>query len=45
MNIINENLYPVLENILAEYDELFSPDMFHMGGDEVGWQLRQPKSD
>jgi len=35
MNIINDNLYPVLEKILAEYDELFSPDMFHMGGDEI----------
>ena len=35
MNIINENLYPVLNKILVEYNKVFKPDLFHMGGDEV----------
>ncbi|XP_037083425.1 LOW QUALITY PROTEIN: chitooligosaccharidolytic beta-N-acetylglucosaminidase-like [Pollicipes pollicipes] len=35
MNIVNENLFPVLEKILIEYKDLFQPDMFHMGGDEI----------
>lgn len=35
MNIINDNMYGVLENIFEEYNELFQPDMFHLGGDEV----------
>ena len=35
MNIINENLYPVLNKVLVEYNELFKPDLFHIGGDEV----------
>ncbi|EDW30345.1 GL17874 [Drosophila persimilis] len=30
-----EGLYDVLEDIYAEMWELFSPDIFHMGGDEV----------
>ena len=30
-----EELYPVLEDIYREMFELFDPDVFHMGGDEV----------
>uniref|UniRef100_A0A0A1WSJ6 Beta-hexosaminidase n=1 Tax=Zeugodacus cucurbitae TaxID=28588 RepID=A0A0A1WSJ6_ZEUCU len=30
-----ENLYPILEDIYREMFELFDPDVFHMGGDEV----------
>ncbi|XP_053954917.1 chitooligosaccharidolytic beta-N-acetylglucosaminidase-like [Anastrepha ludens] len=30
-----KELYPVLENIYREMFELFDPDVFHMGGDEV----------
>ena len=39
MNIINENLYPVLRKILEEYREVFKPELFHIGGDEVGYSL------
>uniref|UniRef100_A0A0K8W4A2 Beta-hexosaminidase n=1 Tax=Bactrocera latifrons TaxID=174628 RepID=A0A0K8W4A2_BACLA len=30
-----EDLYPILEDIYREMFELFDPDVFHMGGDEV----------
>jgi len=30
-----DQLYPVLEDIYREMFELFDPDVFHMGGDEV----------
>ncbi|XP_037941459.1 chitooligosaccharidolytic beta-N-acetylglucosaminidase [Teleopsis dalmanni] len=30
-----DELYPVLEDIYREMYELFKPDIFHMGGDEV----------
>uniref|UniRef100_A0A034VP89 Beta-hexosaminidase n=1 Tax=Bactrocera dorsalis TaxID=27457 RepID=A0A034VP89_BACDO len=30
-----EQLYPILEDIYREIFQLFSPDVFHMGGDEV----------
>ncbi|CAD7003068.1 chitooligosaccharidolytic beta-N-acetylglucosaminidase [Ceratitis capitata] len=30
-----EELYPILEDIYREIFELFSPEVFHMGGDEV----------
>ncbi|XP_036338176.1 chitooligosaccharidolytic beta-N-acetylglucosaminidase [Rhagoletis pomonella] len=30
-----EELYPVLEDIYREMFDLFDPDVFHMGGDEV----------
>lgn len=30
-----EELYPVLEDIYREMFDLFKPDVFHMGGDEV----------
>ena len=35
MNIINENMYMVLRKIYQDFDTLFQPDIFHMGGDEV----------
>ncbi|XP_043240748.1 chitooligosaccharidolytic beta-N-acetylglucosaminidase-like [Amphibalanus amphitrite] len=35
MNIINENLYKVLKTILVEYNDVFQPDLFHIGGDEI----------
>ena len=35
MNIINEQLYPVLKKILVEYYDVFKPELFHIGGDEV----------
>ena len=35
MNVINENMYMVLEKIYRDFDKLFQPDIFHMGGDEV----------
>ncbi|XP_067643595.1 chitooligosaccharidolytic beta-N-acetylglucosaminidase-like isoform X2 [Eurosta solidaginis] len=30
-----DGLYPILEDIYREIFELFNPDIFHMGGDEV----------
>ena len=38
MNIINEELYPVLNKILKEYYDVFKPELFHIGGDEVRFQ-------
>ena len=35
LNPINSNLYGVLEKIYKEYIELFKPDLFHAGGDEI----------
>lgn len=35
INPINENAYDVLEKIFKELFELFQPDIFHTGGDEV----------
>ena len=35
LNPTNENLYPVLGKIYQEYMDLFKPDIFHAGGDEV----------
>ncbi|XP_043213547.1 chitooligosaccharidolytic beta-N-acetylglucosaminidase-like [Amphibalanus amphitrite] len=35
MNIINDNMYTVLEKIYKDFNTLFQPDIFHMGGDEI----------
>ncbi|XP_037080175.1 chitooligosaccharidolytic beta-N-acetylglucosaminidase-like [Pollicipes pollicipes] len=35
MNIINENMYKVLEKIYADFNDMFDPDIFHVGGDEI----------
>lgn len=35
LNPVNENIYPILNNIYRDMSELFQSDIFHMGGDEV----------
>ncbi|GBP55572.1 Chitooligosaccharidolytic beta-N-acetylglucosaminidase [Eumeta japonica] len=35
LNPIKEELYNVLEDIYRDMSDLFQPDIFHMGGDEV----------
>ena len=35
MNPINPNTYAVLETLYSDLANVFTSDMFHMGGDEV----------
>ena len=35
LNIVNEKMYEVLGQIYDEMFEIFEPDVFHFGGDEV----------
>lgn len=35
LNPVNENIYPILNDIYKDMSELFQSDIFHMGGDEV----------
>lgn len=35
LNIVNENVYPVLQDVYNEVIGLFKSDLFHLGGDEV----------
>lgn len=35
LNPVNENVYPILNNIYKDMSEIFQSDIFHMGGDEV----------
>jgi hexosaminidase len=35
LNVVNENVYPVLQGIYNEVIEMFNSDLFHLGGDEV----------
>ena len=35
LNPVNDNIYPILNNIYKDMSELFRSDIFHMGGDEV----------
>lgn len=35
LNIVNENVYPILRDVYQEVIELFQSDIFHLGGDEV----------
>jgi len=35
LNPTNENLYDVLSKIYKEFFEMFEPDIFHAGGDEI----------
>jgi len=35
LNVVNENVYPVLQDIYQEVISLFQSDYFHLGGDEV----------
>ena len=37
LNPTNENLYDVLGQIYREYFDLFKPDLFHAGGDEINF--------
>ena len=37
LNPINQKLYGVLGKIYKEYFELFEPDIFHAGGDEINF--------
>ncbi|KAF0299296.1 Chitooligosaccharidolytic beta-N-acetylglucosaminidase [Amphibalanus amphitrite] len=37
MNIVNENMYTVLGKIYKDFNALFQPDIFHMGGDEINF--------
>ena len=37
LNPTNNNVYDVLGKIYKEYIELFSPDIFHAGGDEINF--------
>lgn len=44
LNPTNTNLYDVLQKIYSEYIELFKPDLFHAGGDEINlncWNTTQ----
>ena len=35
LNIVNEKIYEVLGDIYKEMFQIFDPDVFHFGGDEV----------
>ncbi|CAG0879157.1 unnamed protein product [Cyprideis torosa] len=35
LNPVNENVYDVLEDLYADFLDVFDGDIFHMGGDEV----------
>ncbi|XP_066929700.1 chitooligosaccharidolytic beta-N-acetylglucosaminidase-like [Clytia hemisphaerica] len=37
LNPINQNLYHILSKIYKEYFDLFDPDLFHAGGDEINF--------
>ena len=35
LNIVNEKVYELLGTLYKEMFEIFDPDVFHFGGDEV----------
>lgn len=45
LNPINLEVYEILKNLYAEFDNLFESDLFHMGGDEVTFQCWNKSED